>query len=350
MKDVTIRIDRAPVAIEMRPTVIQVLMDTSKGLTGAQGPQGAKGDTGLTGAQGPQGVKGDTGLTGAQGPQGEKGDTGPEWTVPDVLGLEGFTLADKSAEILPDGTYAEDDMGHMVRHDGVTEGGQPMNITGNAATATKLAATVTLNSSDFDGSENVIVPLATLVETAPVAGNTSAVITGEGRITFDFVSGASTFHVCFDKDSASWLRILTEADISDTVSAEGHTHTLTSLGIGSVTNDAQTKAAVVPNTLPASGQILVGNAGGTAYAPVTMSGHATISSTGIVTVTGFQPTRLLLSDYASGAEYIGKAAPGSATSASVWTIKKLVFSGVSTVTVTTATGVKWDDRLTASYT
>lgn len=64
-----------------------------RGDTGAQGPQGVKGDTGATGPtgpQGPQGEKGDTGATGLkgdtgpQGPQGErgpqgvKGDTGPQ--------------------------------------------------------------------------------------------------------------------------------------------------------------------------------------------------------------------------------------------------------------------------------
>ena len=55
---------------------------SSKGETGAQGPQGEKGETG---EQGPQGEKGETGAqgsqgekgeTGAQGPQGEKGETG----------------------------------------------------------------------------------------------------------------------------------------------------------------------------------------------------------------------------------------------------------------------------------
>ena len=52
-----------------------------------------------------------------------------------------------------------------------------------------------------------------------------------------------------------------------------------------VTNDAQTKAAIVPNTVPAAGQVLVGNAGGTAYAPVTLSGGAVINSAGVVTLT-----------------------------------------------------------------
>jgi len=59
--------------------------------------------------------------------------------------------------------------------------------------------------------------------------------------------------------------------------------TKTTVGLGSVTNDAQTKAAVVPNTPPAAGGLLVGNAGGTAYAPVSMSGDCTLASTGSVT-------------------------------------------------------------------
>lgn len=73
----------------------------------------------------------------------------------------------------------------------------------------------------------------------------------------------------------------------------------TAVGLGSVTNDAQTKAAVMPNTAPSAGQIPAGNAGGTAYAPVSVSGDATLASTGAFTVkgvngvplcTGFTPT------------------------------------------------------------
>ncbi|MGH9735412.1 MAG: hypothetical protein ACRD8A_12590 [Candidatus Acidiferrales bacterium] len=57
------------------------------------------------------------------------------------------------------------------------------------------------------------------------------------------------------------------------------------VGLGSVTNDAQAKAAVLPNTLPSAGQILAGNSGGTAYAPVTVGGDGTLSSAGSLTVT-----------------------------------------------------------------
>lgn len=62
--------------------------------------------------------------------------------------------------------------------------------------------------------------------------------------------------------------------------------TKTTVGLSAVTNDVQTMAAIVPNTAPAAGQILVGNAGGTAYAPVTGSGSCTISSAGVFTCSG----------------------------------------------------------------
>ena len=41
---------------------------------------------------------------------------------------------------------------------------------------------------------------------------------------------------------------------------------------------------VAAASAPAAGQVLIGNAGGTAYAPVTLSGDATLASTGAVTV------------------------------------------------------------------
>lgn len=63
------------------------------------------------------------------------------------------------------------------------------------------------------------------------------------------------------------------------------TVTASDVSLGSVTNDAQTKAAIVPNTAPSSGQVLLGNAGGTAYAPQSMSQDCTISSAGVITCT-----------------------------------------------------------------
>ena len=69
------------------------------------------------------------------------------------------------------------------------------------------------------------------------------------------------------------------------VTAQNGDYTSSQVGLGSVTNDAQTKAAVVPNTAPSSGQVLFGNAGASAYAPQTVSGDCMAASTGAITCT-----------------------------------------------------------------
>ena len=56
------------------------------------------------------------------------------------------------------------------------------------------------------------------------------------------------------------------------------------------------------------------------------------------------------SDFVSSTNYIGVASGGSLTSQSVWTIRKTVYSSDGSVSSnTSATNVKWDDRLTATY-
>jgi hypothetical protein len=97
-----------------------------------------------------------------------------------------------------------------------------------------------------------------------------------------------------------------------------------SIGLGNVTNNAQTQAAIVPNTAPSAGQILVGNAGGTAYAPVAASGDATLASTGAVTL-------------ATVNSNVGSY--GSATAAPAVTVNaKGLVTAVSTNTITPAVG------------
>ena len=60
--------------------------------------------------------------------------------------------------------------------------------------------------------------------------------------------------------------------------------TRTALALNNVTNNAQTQSAIVPNTVPAAGQLHVGNAGGTAFAVVSASGDVTVASTGAHTI------------------------------------------------------------------
>jgi hypothetical protein len=57
--------------------------------------------------------------------------------------------------------------------------------------------------------------------------------------------------------------------------------TKTQVGLGNVTNDVQTKASIVPNTVPTVGQLMIGNAGGTAYSPSSFRANVvTVSSNG----------------------------------------------------------------------
>lgn len=56
------------------------------------------------------------------------------------------------------------------------------------------------------------------------------------------------------------------------------------------------------------------------------------------------------SDTVSSTTYTGRAAPGSATSATVWKIRRTIYTSAGAVSSTaTATNVRWNDRLTASY-
>lgn len=58
--------------------------------------------------------------------------------------------------------------------------------------------------------------------------------------------------------------------------------TKTDVGLGNVTNDAQTLASIVPNTAPSLGQVLIG--GGANYVPRSFSGDVSLSGTGAATV------------------------------------------------------------------
>jgi hypothetical protein len=93
---------------------------------------------------------------------------------------------------------------------------------------------------------------------------------------------------------------------------EGPSDAKTSIGLGNVTNNAQTQAAIVPNTTPSAGQVLVGNAGGTAYAPVSMSGDATLSSAGALTVANDAITYAKMQNASSASVLLGRgSASGS---------------------------------------
>jgi hypothetical protein len=106
-------------------------------------------------------------------------------------------------------------------------------------------------------------------------------------------------------------------------------------------------------TTPIDGQLLVGN--GTGYTLTTLtagSGVSIVNASGSVTISSTGAAALdYLSDWVSPNNYIGHAPTGSATSASVWTVRKITVSSGGAVTFYgTATPIKWDDRYTAVYT
>lgn len=106
----------------------------------------------------------------------------------------------------------------------------------------------------------------------------NAIITGTGYVNFgDVVNSATGFRL---GGAAPNRHVL----IGNATNYVDGTLTSTDVGLANVTNDVQTKAAVMPNTAPSAGQIPVGNAGGTAYAPQTVSGDATLASTGALTL------------------------------------------------------------------
>lgn len=90
------------------------------------------------------------------------------------------------------------------------------------------------------------------------------------------------------------------------------TVTSTDVGLSAVTNDAQTKASIVPNTAPNAGQILVGNAGNTAYAPQTMGTDATLASTGALTIANGAVTLAKMANMATASLFYRKTAGNGA--------------------------------------
>ena len=59
---------------------------------------------------------------------------------------------------------------------------------------------------------------------------------------------------------------------------------------------------------------------------------------------------ILESDWVAPYNYLGEAVPGSSTSASVWTIRRIqVSSSGATTTLSSAPNVKWTDRYTVVY-
>lgn len=140
------------------------------------------------------------------------------------------------------------------------------------------------------------------------------------------LTGASTGISYDDLDDRPTLGTAAAQD-STAFAAASHSHAASDLTSGTL------DAARLPlATTTTAGAVIVGTGLGV--------------TSGTISVTQFT----VRSDVVSSTAYTGRAVAGSATSASVWTIRRSVYTSAGAVSSTaTATNVKWDDRLTATY-
>jgi hypothetical protein len=155
------------------------------------------------------------------------------------------------------------------------------DITGSGTTAITTALANIPTTTPAAGSiiyTNIAAP------SSPAAGKVAA-YSDSTDLRFHDKNASGTIGTTVVSDTGAANNFLTAISAAGVISKAQPTPA--NVGLGSVTNDAQTKAAIVPNTAPGAGQILAGNAGGTAYAPVTVSGSGatiTASSAGVFTI------------------------------------------------------------------
>jgi hypothetical protein len=182
----------------------------------------------------------------------------------------------------------------------------------NSAAAMVLGTGASLTTSGSGSNNATTLGGATFASPGTIGGTTAgaATFTTLGATTYNGGAFSGTFTGTPTFSGA----IVFSGNPSFTGTPTGLT--AAEVGLGSVTNNAQTQAAIVPNTAPGAGQILVGNAGGTAYAPVTASGSCTLSSAGAFTCSGGSGTINAATQFSAG--YYSAA--GSATTISGGTL------------------------------
>jgi hypothetical protein len=218
---------------------------------------------------------------------------------------------------------------------GTNTGDQTISITGDvtaAGSAGALSATVTkINGTSMAGLGTGLVKNTT--------GTGVPSIAASGDLPGGPYIPTSTTHLSGD--------VATSTTVNGHALSSNVTVTASDVGLGSVTNDVQTKAAIVPNTVPAAGALLVGNAGATAYASVPASGDASILSTGAITVKGINGT--LLSGLGTGIlkNTTGTGVPSIAVNSDLPVMTATVGGAVPTPPNNTTTFLRGDGTFAA---
>lgn len=90
---------------------------------------------------------------------------------------------------------------------------------------------------------------------------------------------------------------------------------------------------------------------GTEYVPIWQGGPSALRTTlgAVAALAGGGGGNARRHEWTGTYDYCGTAAVGAAESASVWTITRIAINSNGSVTTGVATGVKWTDRATATY-
>ena len=226
--------------------------------------------------------------------------------------LQSSTYLSGTVAIANGGTGATTQAAAITALTGAQTSGRYLRSDGtNSALAAIVAADVPVLNQNTTGTSGGLTgtPAITVstVSCTTATGTSFNSITGLSSTT-PLMNGTAAIGSATTVAKADHVHPSDTSKVSTTVTVNGHalsanvTVTASDVGLPNVTNSAQTLASVVPNTLPTAGQLLVGNAGGTAYAPVTLSGPVSISSTGVTSVATLnQNTTGYAADVAGGA-------------------------------------------------
>ena len=266
-----------------------------EGVQGPQGYQGVQGEMGVQGAQGdPSTVQGPQGFQGVQGIQGAQGFQGD-------IGIQGFQGAqgDPSTVQGPQGIQGAQGQGAQGAQ------GDPSTVQGPQGYQGDTGTQGVQGASGKNGAQGAQGDPSTVQGPQGFQGDQGAqgFQGDQGAQGFQGVQGAQGFQGVQGAQGAqadftpSALTRTNDTNVTLTLGGSPNTALVApaSLTLGWTSTLAASRGGLGTSTTPTSGQLPIGNSGGTAYAPQTISGSgATISlaDTGVMTVSGISNSSL----------------------------------------------------------